>query len=111
MLRIGEFSVLSQITINMLRHYDEIGLLQPEHIDQFTNYRYYSEDQLPTANKILALKRMGFSLPSIRDIMTQGIGKDELKHTLEAHAEEQQDKISAMQRQPYPCMGRLRPSK
>lgn len=25
----------------MLRHYDEIGLLIPEHVDDFTGYRYY----------------------------------------------------------------------
>lgn len=43
----------------MLRHYDEIGLLIPEHMDDFTGYRYYSECQLPVANKIQALKSMG----------------------------------------------------
>lgn len=34
MLRIGEFSALSSISINMLRHYDKIGLLIPKHVDQ-----------------------------------------------------------------------------
>jgi len=99
MLRIGEFSSLSQITINMLRHYDEIGLLQPKHIDQFTGYRYYIEDQLPTANKILALKKMGFSLPSIREILTKYTGKDDLKQYLEIQATEQRDKIATMEKQ------------
>ena len=33
MLRIGEFSVLTQISIYMLRHYNEIGLLMPEYVD------------------------------------------------------------------------------
>ena len=36
MLTIAEFSVLSQISIYMLRHYDEIGLLIPEQVDEFT---------------------------------------------------------------------------
>lgn len=45
MLKIGEFSVLSQISIYMLRHYDEIGLLIPGQVDEFTGYRYYSERQ------------------------------------------------------------------
>ena len=71
MLRIGEFSALSQISIYMLRHYDEIGLLTPEHTDNFTGYRYYSEAQLPTANKIRALKNMGLSLPLIKEILTK----------------------------------------
>ena len=49
MLKIGEFSKLSRISVRMLRHYDEIGLLKPAEIDRFTDYRYYREDQLPTA--------------------------------------------------------------
>ncbi len=69
MLRIGDFSKLSRISIRMLRHYDEIGLLVPENIDTFTNYRYYSENQLPVANRITSLKDMGFSLAAIIEIM------------------------------------------
>lgn len=99
MLRIGEFSVLSQITIHMLRHYDKIGLLQPEYTDQFTGYRYYKEEQLPTANKILALKEMGFSLPSIREILATFTGNDALKQYLKAQAAEQRGKIEAMEKQ------------
>lgn len=71
MLRIGEFSVLSQISIHMLRHYNEIGLLIPEYIDDFTGYRYYSEKQLPVANQIKALKSMGLSLSLIKEILTK----------------------------------------
>lgn len=82
MLRIGEFSVLSQISIYMLRHYNEIELLIPEHIDQFTGYRYYSENQLPIANKIQALKNMGLSLSLIKEILTKCTTNDELKNIL-----------------------------
>ena len=35
MLKIGEFSKLSRISVRMLRHYDEIGLLRPAEIDRF----------------------------------------------------------------------------
>ena len=49
MLKIGEFSRLSQVTVKTLRYYDEIGLLKPSEIDRFTDYRYYSLDQLPAA--------------------------------------------------------------
>ncbi|ROR28740.1 DNA-binding transcriptional MerR regulator [Mobilisporobacter senegalensis] len=69
MLKIGDFSKLSRISIRMLRHYDEIGLLVPEEIDHFTNYRYYSENQLPLASRIKALKDMGFSLASVFEIL------------------------------------------
>lgn len=69
MLRIGDFSKLSRISIRMLRHYDEIGLLVPKSIDDFTSYRYYGEDQLPVADRITSLKNMGFSLSTIGEIL------------------------------------------
>ncbi|KAA9005406.1 MerR family transcriptional regulator [Paenibacillus spiritus] len=69
MLRIGIFSNLSRISIRMLRHYDEIGLLVPESIDESTGYRYYSEAQLLLAARIQAFKNMGFGLNSIREII------------------------------------------
>ncbi len=47
MLKVGEFSKLSRVSVRMLRHYDEIGLLKPAEIDRFTDYRYCREDQLP----------------------------------------------------------------
>lgn len=53
----------------MLRHYDEINLLIPKSIDGFTGYRYYSEDQLPVAGRIAALKDMGFALSTIVEIL------------------------------------------
>ena len=69
MLKIGEFSKLSRISVRMLRHYDEIGLLKPAETDRFTDYRYYREDQLPTAGRIAALRDMGFSLADIARIL------------------------------------------
>ncbi len=65
MLKIGEFSKLSRLSIRQLRDLDEAGLLAPASIDAFTGYRYYSENQLPIANRIRALKEMGFTQPVI----------------------------------------------
>jgi len=45
MLKIGEFSRLSQVTVKTLHYYDEIGLLTPAQVDPFTDYRYYTLDQ------------------------------------------------------------------
>ncbi|MDF2511200.1 MAG: transcriptional regulator, MerR family [Herbinix sp.] len=69
MLKIGDFSKLSRISIRMLRHYDEMGLLVPMSTDHFTGYRYYSEEQLPDAGRINALKDMGFGLGAIAEIL------------------------------------------
>ena len=44
MLKIGDFSHLSHVSVRMLRHYDQLGLLKPIQVDRFTGYRYYSND-------------------------------------------------------------------
>lgn len=49
--------------------YDEIGLLIPKRIDDYTNYRYYSEEQLAVASRITALKDMGFSLSTMKELL------------------------------------------
>lgn len=69
MLKIGEFSKLSRISIRMLRHYDERDLLKPIKTDKFTGYRYYGEHQLITAGRIKELKDMGFGIATIREIL------------------------------------------
>jgi len=71
MVKIGDFSKLSRISIRMLRHYDDMGLLKPCTVDSFTGYRYYSPAQLQTANRIASLRDMGFSLASIMEIIRQ----------------------------------------
>ncbi|GAA6410141.1 MULTISPECIES: MerR family transcriptional regulator [Blautia] len=83
MLKIGDFSKLSRISIRMLRHYDEIGLLKPEKVDVFTGYRYYDESQLLDGERIQVLKNMGFGLSVIREIMENYADPEELKHFLE----------------------------
>ena len=62
MLKIGEFSKLSRVSVRMMRHYDEVGLLAPSEVDSMTGYRYYSERQLITAGRIAALRALGFGL-------------------------------------------------
>ncbi|HKM34320.1 MAG TPA: GyrI-like domain-containing protein [Lachnospiraceae bacterium] len=66
MLKIGEFAVLSGISIVMLRNYDKMGLLVPTHIDDVNGYRYYDKDQLVISNQIVAMKSMGFGLEEIK---------------------------------------------
>ena len=88
MLKIGEFSKLSRISVRMLRHYDEIGLLKPAQVDPFTDYRYYREDQLPTAGRIAALKDMGFSLADIVKILEIYDDREKLERFFSARRRE-----------------------
>jgi DNA-binding transcriptional MerR regulator len=65
MFRIGEFSKLTQVSIRMLRYYDETGLLKPAKIDRFTSYRLYSSEQISDLNKIVFLRDLGFNVSEI----------------------------------------------
>lgn len=82
MLRIGDFSRLTNIPIKTIRYYDEIGLLKPTSVCIENNYRYYGMDQLIALNKILALKDAGFTLEEIRHLMKERLSRDEFLNLL-----------------------------
>jgi DNA-binding transcriptional MerR regulator len=82
MVKIGYFSRLSQVPVKTLRYYDQIGLLTPAHVDDFTGYRYYSISQLSRLNRILALKDLGLSLEQIGQILTGELTAAELRGML-----------------------------
>ena len=99
MIKIGDFSKLSRISVRMLRHYDEIGLLVPCHVDQFTSYRFYNAEQLSAVGKIKALKDMGFSLSVIKEILLTYEDGDSLRNYLKIqHSQAKQDVETAERR-------------
>ena len=69
MFKIGEFSKLTQVTVRMLRHYDQTGLLKPAQIDPMTGYRMYSVEQIPVLNKIIYLRDSGFQVSEIKEAL------------------------------------------
>jgi len=72
MLKIGEFSKLSHLTIKALRFYEKEGLLTPSHIDEWTGYRYYETSQLVTAAKIKSYRQLNMSIDEIKEIFKTG---------------------------------------
>lgn len=82
MLKIGDFSKLTRVSIRMLRHYDEIGLVKPHFIDDATGYRYYTVDQIPRINRIFVLKEMGFSLAEICGLMEKDMDSQQMRSLL-----------------------------
>lgn len=69
MLKIGDFSKLSQISVRMLRYFDDKDLLKPIKKDELTQYRYYNISQLFLANTIVSIQTLGFSLQEISEIL------------------------------------------
>lgn len=57
------------VTAETLRHYDRIGLIKPSKVDEWTNYRYYSAQDIVYLNTIKALQSLGLTLSKIKEII------------------------------------------
>lgn len=96
MLQIGEFSRLSRISVRMLRHYDQVGLLKPAEQDAQTGYRRYAASQLAEANRITVLHDLGFPIREIGRLAHADDG--ELARALDDRARELEEGIGREQR-------------
>jgi predicted transcriptional regulator YdeE len=101
MFKIGDFSRLAQVSVKTLRYYSNLGLLKPAWIDRYTGYRYYTAEQLPRLNRILALKDLGFSLEQINQMLNEDLPYAELRGMmrikqadLERAIQEEQDRLA-----------------
>ena len=92
LLKIGDFSKLSRISVRMLRHYDEIGLLRPVYVDRFTDYRYY--DRKPASHCRAHHRAQGHGLPAGGD-RTALLALYDDKDALDAHLAAQQQTVGA----------------
>ena len=79
---IGDMARAGGLSVRMLRHYDEIGLLRPARTDSRTGYRSYEPKQLDRLHRILALKDLGFSLAQVRLIVDDDVSAEELRGML-----------------------------
>lgn len=93
MLKIGEFAEVARVTVRTLRHYEDLGLIEPSFIDADSGYRYFKLAQLPRVHRIVALRELGMSLSDIRSLV--GTSLDERMKHLEAELDA---RIAAEQR-------------
>jgi DNA-binding transcriptional MerR regulator len=109
MFRIGEFSQISRVTIDTLRHYDALGLLKPAQVDPFTGYRYYSARQLLSLSRILALKEIGFSLEEIARILhpARKLTNDQVREMLKAQLVRAEQEVREAQLRQERILARL----
>ena len=69
LLTIGEFSRMTHLSVKALRHYHDMGVLEPAAIDPFTGYRSYDATQVVPAQVIRRLRDLGMPLDSIRSVL------------------------------------------
>jgi DNA-binding transcriptional MerR regulator len=87
LLGIGDFSRFTRLSVRMLRHYDERGLLRPAVIDPYNGYRFYAPAQLKTAGRIRALRDAGCGIAQIADLLPLFDDADRLGAALAEHAQ------------------------
>lgn len=66
---ISEAAKIVGLTSETLRHYDRIDLVKPCKKDQWSGYRYYSEQEIVRLNTIQALRCMDLSLKEIKKVL------------------------------------------
>ena len=108
MLKIGEFARVGQVSIATLRYYDQYGLLKPSTLDPESGYRFYSLDQLPRLNRILALKDLGFPLEQISRLLEEDLSLEQLQGMLRLKQAQIQETIEAEQARLARIAARLR---
>jgi DNA-binding transcriptional MerR regulator len=70
LLTIGEFSRLTHLSVKALRHYDDVGLLEPAHVDTASAYRRYATSQVPVAQVIRRFRDLDMPLDQIQAVLT-----------------------------------------
>ena len=69
-MQINEFAKLTGVSVRTLHYYDEIGLLTPAEVDEWTGYRFYDENSLEKMQQIMFYRELDFSLKSIIEILS-----------------------------------------
>lgn len=68
-LSIGDFSRMTYLSVKALRHYHDVGVLEPAEIDPSTGYRFYLPNQVGVAQMIRRLRDLGMPLDEVRVIL------------------------------------------
>lgn len=97
MFKIGEFARISRTPVTTLRYYDEIGLIKPAFVDDLTSYRYYTLNQLPRLNRILALKDLGLSIEQIAQLLHETVAPTLVRQILDLKQAELRQRVQEEQ--------------
>lgn len=68
-LTVGDFSRITHLSVKTLRHYHQVGLLDPDQVDPETGYRHYTPDQIPTAQVIRRLRDLNMPIADVKAVL------------------------------------------
>jgi DNA-binding transcriptional MerR regulator/effector-binding domain-containing protein len=95
MLSIGDFSRMTQLSVKTLRHYHDVGLILPHHVDASSGYRYYSYEQVPTAAVITRLRALDMPVPEVKAVLAAT--PDDRNALISAHLGRLEDRLATTQ--------------
>jgi len=99
MYGIGLVARLAQVSVRTLRHYDDLGLLKPSHVDPLTGYRYYSPEQVLRLHRILVLRDLGVPLAQIGELIDDDVTVEQLRGILRLRQAEARARLAAQTEQ------------
>jgi DNA-binding transcriptional MerR regulator len=89
---IHEVTRVTGITSRTLRHYGQVGLLEPSRTGA-GGVRFYGEDALVRLQRILLLRELGLSLPVIAQVLAGGQGLGDALQTHLLLLEQERDRV------------------
>lgn len=95
-LSIGDFSRMTYLSVKALRHYHDIGVLEPAEIDPASGYRFYLPSQVGLAQMIRRLRDLGMPLEEVRTILLAP-DPDTRDKTLVAHLQRMEQQLAETQ--------------
>jgi DNA-binding transcriptional MerR regulator len=69
LLTIGDFSRMTHLSVKALRHYHEVGLLEPAEVDRSSGYRLYDASQVPVAQVIRRFRELGMPVEEVKSVL------------------------------------------
>src|SRR3569623_909637 len=95
-LSIGDFSRMTYLSLKAVRHYHDVGVLEPAEIDPANGYRLYLPSQVGIAQMISRLRDLGMPLDDVRTIVLapDSVARDK---ALVAHLRRMEEQLEATQ--------------
>jgi DNA-binding transcriptional MerR regulator len=97
LMEIGRFATASGLSVDALRHYDEVGVLEPASVDPRTSYRRYHPDQLRDARLICNLRGIDLPIDEVRAVLAAP-GQTETQEILRRHRRRLADRAELLER-------------
>lgn len=100
MLTIGKLAKQANVSVDTIRHYVDINLLQPKRNPE-NDYQLFNPKDVNRLEFIKHAKNLGFTLKELKEIFTDADKGDSpcprVRKIVEAHLEENRKKINALQ--------------